>query len=283
MTEVMSNSLNSDTFSNFDTSALFSVLNYLTTNDNQEIVSLNDNSCKHINTTEDGSTTLCEDCGVEILRNDIFENNSQYKATDPKRCHPGYGRKIVDKNIFKDVQNMGFSEEIITQANNLFRELTKDKICRSDSRKSIIFACIYHSYKIQGKPKTCDNLIKVFGIDKKLGIRGLKYISNNTPKESSIRLTRITATDIIEEILKGFNISEDQRLEVQALYEKIRNKSTILNGSRPHSLAASIIWTWIKLKGKNITLKEYVKRVNLSELTINKITKEIEKNLGITK
>ena len=60
--------------------------------------------------------------------------------------------------------------------------------------------------------------------------------------------------------------------------QNIKNKSSIINRSRPQSVASSLIYFFLcKIKGaNNVNIKDFVKKVKLSELTINKIVKEIE-------
>ena len=67
------------------------------------------------------------------------------RLSDPNRVHL---RKIEDKNIFKDVENMGFSDKIVYIANQIYLQVTNGQIFRGNSRKSVIFACIFHSFKI---------------------------------------------------------------------------------------------------------------------------------------
>jgi transcription initiation factor TFIIIB Brf1 subunit/transcription initiation factor TFIIB len=55
----------------------------------------------------------------------------------------------------------------------------------------------------------------------------------------------------------------------------VKNRSSNLNRARPNSIASAIIYYWITKKNINITLKEFAKKTNLSEITISKISKEI--------
>ena len=41
------------------------------------------------------------------------------------------------------------------------------------------------------------------------------------------------------------------------------------------SVASGIVYYWIIIKNKDISLKDFAKKVSLSELTINKISKKI--------
>ena len=87
---------------------------------------------------------------------------------------------------------------------------------------------------------------------------------------------------MVDEYVVKFNISQEEKEEIVCLYEKIKNKSSMINRSRPQSVSSSLIYYYIcKKKGSNnVNIKDFVKKVNLSELTINKISKEINKILN---
>ena len=42
------------------------------------------------------------------------------------------------------MSNMGFSDRIIEKANRIYDDVANGKIYRGNSRKAIIFACIFH-------------------------------------------------------------------------------------------------------------------------------------------
>lgn len=236
-------------------------------------------ACLHENKTEMQGVILCTDCGEEIEKNITHDKEWRYygqsdtkHVSDPNRCQV---RKVDDKNIFKDVENLGFSDKIITLANKIYLQVTGGKIHRGNSRKAIIFACIFHAYKMNGKPQTCETLIEVFNLDRKTGLRGLKYVNLNIPKESIINTIHITPANLIEEIMNKFGASDEQKAEVINLYERIKNKSSKINRSRPQSIAAGLTYYWICENNKQITIKDFTEKVKLSELTITRISKEI--------
>lgn len=257
-----------------------------------------DLSCIHDKIFVDKGVTICTDCGEEIDRK-ISHNKEwrYYGPSDTKRVSdPNHARlrKSEERSIFKDVENLNFSESIVAKANKIYTEVTKGKIFRGDSRKSIVFACIFHAFKLSGNPLSHDNLIKIFKMDRKTGLRGIKYVSLNAPKISNIRTTHITPKILVSETMDKFDATDAQKEEVKKLYEQIRNKSSRLNRSRPQSVAAGLTFYWISLKNlsrnkgekdpnapkKNISLKDFTKNVQLSELTISKIAKEISKVLN---
>ena len=235
--------------------------------------------CLHKNITEEKSTSVCLDCGEELgikLVNDkewrFYGYSSSTHISDPDRMKT---RKIEQRNISKDVENLNFSENIINKADDIYTEVTNGKIFRGNSRKAIVFACIFYAYKISGNPQIHEDLIKIFHIDKNSALKGLKFVTIRSSKESNIRNIHITPVNLVEEIMKKLNAKEEHIKEVIELYEKIRNRSSKLNRSRPQSVGAGIVFYWICLKNKNIALSEFAKKVNLSELTITKISKEI--------
>ena len=239
--------------------------------------------CSHDKIIEENGGKICIDCGIEVSRDILYDKEWRYygssdtkHASDPNRCHI---RKSEDKTIYKDVENMGFSDKIINIANGIYEDVTKNKIYRGKSRKAIIFACIFHSYKIDGNPLSCEHLIKIFNLDKKIGLKGLKYVNLNASKKSKLKETYITPENLIEEIMDKFGANDDQKLEVTELYQKIKNKSSTLNRSRPQSVASGLVRYYILSKNKDISMNDFKEKVNLSELTINRITKEITKIL----
>ena len=83
--------------------------------------------------------------------------------------------------------------------------------------------------------------------------------------------------------IKKFDIKDKDRDEIIEIYNKIKNKSTIINRSRPQSVISSLIYYFLCKKNgaNNVNIKDFIKKVKLSELTINKISKEIDEKVKI--
>ena len=241
--------------------------------------------CNHGDVIVENGICTCIECGEEIKRDISNEKEWRYygaadkkSSSDPNRVQV---RRIDEKSIFKDVEMMGFSDKIVSLANDIYMQVTHGKIRRGYSRKSIIFACIFYSFKLCNQPQSSDRLIQIFTLSRKSGLNGLKIVNESMPKDSEIHTTYITPINIIEEIMAKFSAKPDQKREAIAIYEKTKNKSSKLNRSRPQSIASGIVYHWVKLNNIHVTLKEFAEKVNLSELTITKITKEIEDILGV--
>lgn len=241
-------------------------------------------SCQHANMTNEKGIDVCMDCGEEITKKIQHTKEWRYYGqtdsrhlSDPNRVQI---RKSEERSIYKDVENMGFSDKIVSEANKIYFQVTQGQIFRGNSRKSIVFACIFHAYKLSGKPQSHEKLIHVFNLNRKTGLKGLKHVNLHAPKNSNIRTTYITPINLVEEIMDKFSATKEQKREVIKLYYKIKNKSSRLNRSRPQSVASGIVYYWICEQKKEISLKQFTKKVELSELTINKIAKEIAEVLG---
>ena len=275
--------------------------------------------CEHTNYVEKSGISICVECGIEKPQKissgkDWFyygRFDSKHRS-DPNRCHL---RKVQKKDIYKDVAGMGFSDKIITTANILYKDITKFWICsgceyqnfmnlkkckkcatlyadtckikqkiyRGNSRKSMVFACIYNAYKISDNPQSCDSLIKIFNLQKNIGLNGLKYVNLHASSETLKKLKQkkyyITPLHIIKEIMKKFKATTFQIEDVLKIYEQIKNRSHILNRSRPQSVASGVVYYYILAYNKDISIKEFCGVVDLSALTITRIVKEICKIL----
>jgi transcription initiation factor TFIIIB Brf1 subunit/transcription initiation factor TFIIB len=247
---------------------------YENLNINQEFI----NDCEHSDLVEENGSIVCSECGIEIRKTITHEKEWRFYGNSDKRSDPNRVqiRKSEEKSIIKDVETMGFSESIVSKANEFYSQVTQGQIYRGNSRKGIVFACIFHAYKINKNHQPFDDLIKIFGLNKKVGLKGMKIVKLNTPKNSDIHKTFITPQDLICDVMEKFSATESQIDEVINLYSKIKNKSSKLNRARPQSVASSLAYYWITIKNIDISLKEFSKKVELSELTISRNVKEIE-------
>jgi len=268
-------------FSDFDQAMLAYENNKKTENKCETNIT---SKCLHTETVKENDIISCCNCGEVIKKVIANEREWRYygsqdskRASDPSRVQI---RKVESRSIHKDVETLGFSENIVNTADKLYNQVTKGSIYRGNSRKAIVFACIFHAYKLQGNHQLPEDLIALFGLDRKNGLKGLKIVNVNAPKDSPIHNTSITPIHIIRQIMLKFDANETMIQEVNELYKKINNRSSKLNRSRPQSVAAALTFYWICINNRKITIKDFSKKVELSELTISKNAKEIANILG---
>jgi transcription initiation factor TFIIIB Brf1 subunit/transcription initiation factor TFIIB len=242
-------------------------------------------ACVHANKCVDVTTVICVDCGMELEKIQTFEREWRYYEgegkSNPTRC---VARKTEGMVILKDLENTGIGENVISIANDLYMQVTKGSIKRGkSSRKAIIAACLFHAYNKLGTPKSCDKLREIMKdakLDKSDFLHGIKQVALNLPKSKSVHSAYIRPEDIMDEIMILLNASHAQKEDVLKLYESVSKKSAVFKESRPQSVAAGIVYHYIHATGTAMTIKEFSAKVNISELTINKIRSEIRRILS---
>lgn len=263
----------------------FKILNDLSKSD-YDFFKINPNKktqCNHLNYAFENSSKICVDCGIVIEKDISYEKEWRYYGmldtkhnADPNRCNI---RKTEDKSIFKDVDKLGFNDKIVIYANSLYEQVTNNKIFRGNIRKGIIFACIFQAYKFYDNPQSCEQLIEIFEINRKIALKGLKFVNLNISKNSQFNGFQIQTEHLIREIMCKFNANEKKITEILEIYNLIKNKSLLLNRSRSQSVACGLVRYYIQKKNPEISMEYFRSKVNLSELTINKIVKEITRLL----
>ena len=227
--------------------------------------------CKHLDSFQDKNVIVCINCGKCIQK--LYNQHREWKSQQTRHT-------VEDKNIFKDVENIQFSDNVVQIANSLYVQVTRDKIYRGNARKGIISACIFYAFKVIKKPQIYKKIIKLFNIDKKIGLKGLKFVSINAPKDSVIFKTQITPLTYIDYYMEELQANSSDIQKIHELYDQIDSKKIQrLNRSRPQSVASGIVYYWLLEENRKITLKTFSKITELSELTIVKIQKDIKEIL----
>jgi transcription initiation factor TFIIIB Brf1 subunit/transcription initiation factor TFIIB len=255
--------------------------------DHSSAGSSKDEDCPCSDIVEEHGMHICRSCGKEINKRKGMKKWAGIECgkgiSDPGRCHI---RKVDEKSIFKDVERYDFSSNIVHTANDLYIKVTNNKIYRGDSRKGIIFSCIFHAFKMMGNPQSFESLQTIFKLDRKVILKGMKYVSLYAPKNSSFRSTYITPVDIIDEIMTKLDAGKEHKNAVIELYNTVKSKSatmseknSMFNRSKPQSVAAGIVYYYIQKNNRNINMEDYIEMVKLSELTITKLVNEIDKIL----
>ena len=239
------------------------------------------NKCPHSSIINEGGTDICVDCG-ENIQIESFDTEWRYygdgdktKSYDPSRCQY---RKIQDKGIKKELEKMGFSRDVIDKADYYYQKVTQGDIKRSALRKGIIFSCVLFAYKHYKMRITTDELDEIFKIGRKNMSKGLTYFKTNIPKNEIDydNFDYATAEHFIPKILEKWNVKEEHVNFVLNLYNKLSNKSHLINTSNPQSVSSGLVYYYLKKLELDITPSKFGKIVGLSEITINRITNEIE-------
>lgn len=244
--------------------------------DIEQFKSINtDDICAHMTTNTCKGIETCSLCGIELYQELALDpewrfygsTDSRNKA-DPSRC---FLRKIEEKTIFKDLHNLNLPRSIIEEANRLYSVVTTGKIQRGNTRKAIIFACIFNAYKYQGNPQCPEELQIKFVLSKKEISKGLNFFNLNIGKFK--KPVYISAEHIIPKVMRLFSAKQYHIDQVQTLYMKIKDKSILLNRSNPRSTVSGLVYYYCRLIDKEVTSVRFSEIVGLSPITICRIAK----------
>jgi transcription initiation factor TFIIIB Brf1 subunit/transcription initiation factor TFIIB len=234
--------------------------------------------CDHNEVVEHNGIDICVECGEQI--SDYFSvekewryygDNDNRHSSDPSRCQ---FRKLPDKGIKKELEKMNFPIEICKQADELYLKVTNGDIKRSNLRKGIMFACVFNAYKDLNNPQIPEELQQKFNIDRKNMSKGLTYFHMRNPSKKS--QSYISVQHFIPKIMEKFNAKKNHVDTVLKLYDIIKNTSSIFIRSNPQSVSSSLVFYYMKKIDPEISLQQFSKAVNLSEITILRIISEIE-------
>ena len=238
--------------------------------------------CKHLQTSKIDGSTVCMSCGLKIdellLDNETrYYGNSDTKySTNPSRHN--YNKKI-ERSLYTDLEPLGFPKIIIEKANAYYIQIIEHKIFRAGNRLSIVFACVYHVYCDMQEPHSPNDLAKKFNLDKKGVSNGLKIFSQFFKKRPEKKY--INAMDLIPKLLSELNIEKklqrSYKEDINTIYDFVKSKSKIFNSSNPQSIAAGLIFYYLKLNNIQITRSEFSKIVKLTDITFTKIANDAHK------
>ena len=268
-----------------NTSDPFSFLNQIIDEEKREVVDKEKEKdctfCKHDKVITEGANKICEDCGIILTKEFTYEKEWRYygnmdtkHCSDPNRC---IYRKTEERSIQKEIEKCSINARITEKANEIYDMVTNNKIYRGNTRKGIIFACVYHAYHLANNPQSCDQLIQIFDINQKIALKGLKFVKLNLPMNSEILNVVTDTKQLIREIMSQFNATSIQTDEVIRMYNSIENKSSLLNRSRPQSVASGLVRFYILKRNPTFSNDYFKQKIKLSELTLSRIVKEIEK------
>jgi transcription initiation factor TFIIIB Brf1 subunit/transcription initiation factor TFIIB len=242
-------------------------------------------NCKHTKV----SGNICLSCGIELTNISeqqewrYFGNSDNRYNNDPSRIRI---TKTIDKNILKELDKYSLSDYIKHESNSLYLKIVnKNEILRGSSRLGLIFAVVYTCYKNSTTPKTSDEINELFKLDKKIISEGLKTLKLKL-REKNVKLsihrkppgtTTLSKEHLfISSIMDKLNSNKQNKEEVYKLYDKIKNRHSSFNSSKPHSVACSLVYYYCKKNKYDITSLEFSKLVGLSDITINKLVKIID-------
>jgi transcription initiation factor TFIIB len=181
-------------------------------------------------------------------------------------------------------QNAGMPKMIIDDAIRYHKKISEYELTfRGDNRDGILAASIYISCRINNYPRTAKEIATIFHLDVTSATKGCKnaqLIINNLEKDmennEKTSFCRTKPEAFIERYCSKLNINSELTRVSQFISMKIE-KLGLMPENTPHSIAAGVVYFIAQICKLNISKKDVKNVSEISEVTINKCFKKIEK------
>jgi transcription initiation factor TFIIIB Brf1 subunit/transcription initiation factor TFIIB len=243
-------------------------------------------NCKHESTHKiESGVTVCSACGNEFGEFDFTQEWRYYGTSDnrtsqdPSRCHSHKSAPKGIDSVFqkKNVQISDYMKGLVEYKYKKIMSNSNEELNRGKGRTSITAACLFYAYQDIGEYRTAFHIIKMFGITQKdMSMGRTKYLES-FPDDA---VKHITPEKLLPWLMKEVGVDVKYYKRILAITRYLSATSQLIERSTPQSIASGIIYFYLcldrELKSKmRITKAEFAKKVDLTEITITKIVKEI--------
>jgi len=181
-------------------------------------------------------------------------------------------------------QNAGMPKMIIDDAMRYHKKISEyDLTFRGDNRDGILAASIYISCRINNFPRTAKEIASIFHLDVTSATKGCKnaqVIINSLEKDMDNKektsFCKTKPEAFIERYCSKLNINTELTKVCQFIAMKIE-KMNLMPENTPHSIAAGVVYFIAQTCKLNVSKKDVKTISEISEVTINKCFKKIER------
>ena len=172
--------------------------------------------------------------------------------------------------------SLGLSENLRESAALLYRRCIKEELIRGRLIESVVAAVIYAICRIQGIPRTLDEIAKVSGIEKKEIGRAYRFIK----RELDMDVPLTDPSQYVPKFTAALKLSGQVQEKAIKLLRKAMKKG-LISGRGPTGVAAAAVYIASVLCGERRTQKEVADVAGVTEVTIRNRYRELKKELGI--
>lgn len=179
--------------------------------------------------------------------------------------------------------NSGIPKFIIDDALYYHKKISEEKTFRALNRDGIIAASIYISGRINNFPRTAKEIAAIFNLDNTSATKGCKNaitilnkLEKNVDGNKKTVLCETRPISFIERYCSKLNINNELTKVCEFISLCIEKKNLIPENT-PHSVAAGIIYFVCQTCNLNISKQDVRNVSEISEVTINKCFKKLEK------
>ena len=177
----------------------------------------------------------------------------------------------------------GIPKMIQDEALRQHKTISEMRTFRGFNRDGIIAASIYVACRIHNYPRTAKEIAVIFNLDHTSATKGCKnalhLLEKNETDLNANQKTKFNQTKpmaFIERYCSKLNINSELTKLCKFVAFKIE-KNNMIPENTPHSVAAGIVYFVAQTCNLNITKKQVNSQSEISEVTINKCYKKLDK------
>ena len=181
-------------------------------------------------------------------------------------------------------QNAGIPKLIIDDAIRYHKKVGDyEQTFRGDNKDGLIAASIYIACRVNNYPRTAKELATIFHLDVTSATHGCKNaqliineLEKDVENEEKTNFYKTKPDAFIERYCSRLNINKELTQVAKFIAIKIE-KENLMSENTPHSIAAGVVYFIAQICKLNISKKDVKTISEISEVTINKCYKKLEK------
>ena len=177
----------------------------------------------------------------------------------------------------------GIPKKIVDEALIYHKKISEQKTFRGLNRDGILAASIYISCRISNCPRTAKEIACIFNLDNTSATKGCKHaigivnqIEKNVENSDKTNFNQTLPIDFIERYCSRLNINKELTNVCKFVAHKVI-RNNLIPENTPHAVASGIIYFITQCCSVNITKKDIYDISAISEVTINKCYKKLNK------
>lgn len=223
--------------------------------------------------------------GCKVLCN----NSSSYEMRRIRKWTEWQSMPHKEKSLYDEfqfitimAQNAGIPRIFIDHAMTIHKDISEQKIFRGMNRDSIKSASLYISCRLNGCPRTAQEIAEIFMLDKTSATNGcsmavniLHNIERNMEPSEQANLGITLPSSFIERYCSRLNMNQELTLLSKFVAKKVE-KNNIITDNIPHAIAGGIVYFIAHNFHMNVTKQDIKNICGISDVTINKCFKKLE-------
>ena len=220
----------------------------------------------------------------------ICNGSSTYEMRKIRRYTEWQSMPYKEKSQYDEFERIksmshvaGIPKIIIDEALRQHKKISEMKTFRGYNRDGIIAASVYIAGRIHDYPRTAKEIATIFHLNNTSATKGCKNavyllnkMENTNVNSEKTHFHKTSPTSFIERYCSRLNINKELTKLCKFVAYKIE-KNNLVPENTPHSVAAGIVYFVAQNCNLNISKKNIKSHSEISEVTINKCYKKLDK------